>query len=182
SPDLTHWRERTPTYIRRDYRQGLCNIRAANPEASKHTSDATHQSRLEKEIKRPLTFQEVLYKMHKKKGTDQYISNKAQEVVKSYGQQMIDKYVREEEEPQLDPKVWVAASGAPKKGHVYGFGHSMNMRRVLSNASSSGLQETNAFTTPGALGTTTSEMMGFIRDEISSLTLSSSPYDAYAGV
>ncbi|MQL94943.1 hypothetical protein Taro_027610 [Colocasia esculenta] len=77
------------------------------------------------------------------------------------------KYTGEEEKLQLDPEVWVAASGAPKKGHLYGFGHSMDMGRVLSGASSSGSQETSAFTTPGAPGTSPSEMMGFIRDEIS---------------
>ncbi|MQL98388.1 hypothetical protein Taro_031098 [Colocasia esculenta] len=100
--------------------------RAANPEANMHTSGsvsfATHQSRLEKELKRPPTFQEVLDKTHKKKGTDQYISDKAREVAESYSQKMTEKYVGEEEQPQLDPEVWVAASDAPKKGHVYVLG------------------------------------------------------------
>ncbi|MQL97184.1 hypothetical protein Taro_029870 [Colocasia esculenta] len=106
SPDLTLWRERAPTWMRRDYWEGLCNIwaaerwhetsttmkvnRAANLEANKHTSGyvsfATHQSRLEKELKRPLTFQEVFDKTHKKKGTDQYISDRAGEVAESYSQ------------------------------------------------------------------------------------------------
>ncbi|MQM04889.1 hypothetical protein Taro_037695 [Colocasia esculenta] len=58
--------------------------------------------------------------------------------LKSYSQQMIEKYAGEEEQPQLDPEVWVAASGAPKKGHVYGFGHGMDMSRVLSGALSLG--------------------------------------------
>ncbi|MQL93458.1 hypothetical protein Taro_026103 [Colocasia esculenta] len=116
-------------------------IRAVNPEANKHTSGsvsfATHQSRLEKGLKRPSTFQEVFDKTHKKKGTNQYISDRAREVAELYSQQMIEKYVGEEEQPQLDPEVWVAASGASKKGHVYGFGHSMDTSRVLSSASSS---------------------------------------------
>ncbi|MQM11353.1 hypothetical protein Taro_044260 [Colocasia esculenta] len=63
---------------------------AANRESNKHTSRsvsfATHQSILEKELKRPLTFQEVFDKTHKKKGTDQYISDSAREVVESYSQ------------------------------------------------------------------------------------------------
>ncbi|MQM13823.1 hypothetical protein Taro_046749 [Colocasia esculenta] len=71
---------------------------------------------LEKELKRPLTFQEVFDKTHKKKGTDQYISDRAQEVAESYSQKMTEKYVGEAEQPQLDPEVWVAASGALKKG------------------------------------------------------------------
>ncbi|MQM14107.1 hypothetical protein Taro_047035, partial [Colocasia esculenta] len=104
SLDPTLWRERAPTWMRRDYWQGLCNIWAAerwqetsttmivnwaaNLEANKHTSGsisfATHQSRLEKELKRPPTFQEVFDKTPKKKGTYQYISDKAREVVESY--------------------------------------------------------------------------------------------------
>ncbi|MQL93518.1 hypothetical protein Taro_026163 [Colocasia esculenta] len=139
--------------------------RSANPEANMHTSGsvsfATHQSRLEKELKRPPTFQEVFDKTHKKKGTDQYISDRAREVAESYSQQMIGKCAGEEEQPQLDPEVWVTASGAPKKGHVYGFGHNMDTSRVLSGDSSSSSQ-TSAFTTPGAPGTSPSEMMGFI--------------------
>ncbi|MQM14568.1 hypothetical protein Taro_047502 [Colocasia esculenta] len=150
SADPTLWRERAPTWMRRDYWETLCNIwaaerwqqtstimkvnRAANPKANMHTSGsvsfATHQSRLEKELKRPSTFQED-----------------------SYSQQMTDKYVREEEQPRLDPEVWVAASGAPKKGHVYGFGHSMNTSMVLSGASSSASQ-TSAFSTPASAAVT----------------------------
>ncbi|MQM14692.1 hypothetical protein Taro_047630 [Colocasia esculenta] len=146
--------------------------RAANPEANIHTSGsvsfATHQSRLEKELKQPPTFQEVFDKTHKKKGTDQCISTRAREVAESYSQQMTEKYAGEEEEPQLDLEVWVAASGAPKKVHGYGLGHSMDMSRVLSGGSSSSSQ-TSAFTTPGAPGTSPNEMMGFIVDTISGL-------------
>ncbi|MQM14942.1 hypothetical protein Taro_047877 [Colocasia esculenta] len=154
SADPTLWRERAPSWMKRDYWETLCNIwaaerwqqtstimkvnRAANPEANMHTGGsvtfATHQSRLE-----------------------------------SYSQQMIEKYAGEDEQPQLDPEVWVAAFGAPKKGHVYGFGHSMDMSRVLSGASSSASQ-TSAFNTGvGAPGTSPSDMMGFIANTISGL-------------
>ncbi|MQL95208.1 hypothetical protein Taro_027878 [Colocasia esculenta] len=77
--------------MRRNYWKDMCNRwveerwqetsttmkvnRAANPEDNKHTK---------KEVKWPLTFQEVFDKMHKKKGTDQYISDRAQEVAESY--------------------------------------------------------------------------------------------------
>ncbi|MQL80928.1 hypothetical protein Taro_013359 [Colocasia esculenta] len=50
---------------------------------------STHYPRLaqkEKDLKRPSTFQEVFDKTHKKRGTDQYISDRAQEVVESYSQ------------------------------------------------------------------------------------------------
>ncbi|MQL68973.1 hypothetical protein Taro_001283 [Colocasia esculenta] len=175
--------------MRRDYWESLCNIwvakrwqqtsttmkvnRAANLEANMHTSGsvsfATHQSRLEKELKWLLTFQEVFDKTHKKKGTDQYISDRAREVAELYSQQMTETYAAEEEEPQLDPEVWVAASGAPKKGHVYGFGHSIDTSRVLSGASSSASQTSAFSTATGAPGTSPSEMMGFIADTISGL-------------
>ncbi|MQL70060.1 hypothetical protein Taro_002356 [Colocasia esculenta] len=133
--DSTLWREHAPTWMRRDYWQRLCNIwaeerwhetsttmkvnRAANLEANKHTSGsisfATHQSRLENELKWPPTFQEVFDKLHKKKGTDQYVSDKAQEVAESYSQQMIEKYVGEEKQPQLDLEATSAFTtpGAP---------------------------------------------------------------------
>ncbi|MQL88501.1 hypothetical protein Taro_021060 [Colocasia esculenta] len=189
SADPTLWRERAPSWMRRDYWETLCNIwaaerwqqtstimkvnRAANPKANMHTSGsvsfATHQSRLEKELKRLPTFQEVFDRTHKKKGTDQYISDRARQVVESYSQQMTEKYAGEDEQPQLDPEVWVAASGAPKKGHVYGFGHSINTSRVLSGASSSASQ-TSAFNTGvSTLGTSPSDMMGFIANTISGL-------------
>ncbi|MQM09617.1 hypothetical protein Taro_042491 [Colocasia esculenta] len=186
SADPTLWRERAPSWMRRNYWETLCNIwaaerwqqtstimkvnRAADLEANMHTggsvSFATHQSRLEKELKRLPTFQEVFDRTHKKKGTDQYISDRAREVAESYSQQMIEKYTGEDKQPQLDPEVWVAASGAPKKSHVYGFGHSMDMSRVLSGASSSASQ-TSAFNTGvGAPGTSPSDMLGFIANTI----------------
>ncbi|MQL97988.1 hypothetical protein Taro_030694 [Colocasia esculenta] len=90
--------------MRRDNWEGLCNIwaaerwqetsttmkvnRAANPEANKHTSGSIsfvrYQSKLEKVLKRLAIFQEVFDKTHKKKGTDQYISDRAREVMESY--------------------------------------------------------------------------------------------------
>ncbi|MQL86726.1 hypothetical protein Taro_019262, partial [Colocasia esculenta] len=139
-----------------------------NESESGDQSRGQHAYKWEKELKRHLTFQEVFDKTHKKKGMDQYISERAREVAESYSQQMTEKYVGEEEQPQLDPEVWVAASGAPKKGHVHGFGHSMDTSRVLSGALSS-TSHTSAFTIAGAPGTSPSEMTGFIRDEISSL-------------
>ncbi|MQL89422.1 hypothetical protein Taro_021990 [Colocasia esculenta] len=189
SADPTLWRERAPSWMMRDYWETLCSIwaaerwqqtstimkvnRAANPEANMHTggsvSFATHQSRLENELKRLPTFQEVFDRTHKKKGTDQYISDRVREVAESYSQQMTERYAGEDEQPKLDPEVWFAASGAPMKGHVYGFGHSMDTSRVLSGASSSASQ-TSAFNTGvGAPGTSPSDMMSFITNTISGL-------------
>ncbi|MQM18617.1 hypothetical protein Taro_051610 [Colocasia esculenta] len=182
SADPTLWREQALSWMRRDYWETLCNIwsaerwqqtstilkvnRAANPEANMHTSGSVS---FEKELKRLPTFQEVFDRTHKKKGTDQYIRDRAREVAESYSQQMTEKHAGGDEQPQLDLEVWVAASGAPKKGHVYGFGHSIDMSRVLSGASSSASQ-TNAFNVGvGTPGTSPSDMMGFIADTISGL-------------
>ncbi|MQL68086.1 hypothetical protein Taro_000367 [Colocasia esculenta] len=59
--------------------------------------NARKNAEKEKELKQPPTFQEVFDKTHKKKGMDQYISKRAQEVAESYSQQMIEKYAGEEE-------------------------------------------------------------------------------------
>ncbi|MQM04984.1 hypothetical protein Taro_037788 [Colocasia esculenta] len=119
SADPTLWRERALSWMRRDYWETLCNIwtaerwqqtstimkvnRDANLEANMHTggfvSFATHQARLEKELKRLPTFQEVFDRTHKKIGTDQYISDRAREVAESYSQQMTEKYAGEDEQP-----------------------------------------------------------------------------------
>ncbi|MQM22115.1 hypothetical protein Taro_055163 [Colocasia esculenta] len=62
--------------------------RAANPEANNHTSGsasfATHQSILRKQLKCPSTFHEVFDKAHKKKGTNQYINDRARKVAELY--------------------------------------------------------------------------------------------------
>ncbi|MQM17981.1 hypothetical protein Taro_050965 [Colocasia esculenta] len=189
SADPTLWREQAPSWMRGEYWETLCNIwaterwqststimkvnRAANPEADVNTggsvSFATHQSRLEKELKRPPTFSEVFDRTHKKKETDLYISDRAREVAESYSQQMTEKYVGEDEQPRLDPEVWVAASDAPKKGHVYGFGHSIDTSRVLSGGSSS-VSQTSAFNVGvGTPDTSSSDMMGFVANTISGL-------------
>ncbi|MQL69634.1 hypothetical protein Taro_001915 [Colocasia esculenta] len=103
--------------------------RAAHPEANVHTSGsvsfATHKPRLEAQLKRPPQFQELFYQTHKKKGTDDYISQKAREV---------------------------AHLGHPKKGHVYGFEHSLGTARVISSCSSFVSHATSPFTTPTAPG------------------------------
>ncbi|MQM21439.1 hypothetical protein Taro_054479 [Colocasia esculenta] len=62
--------------------------RATHLEANVHTSGsfsfATHKARLEAQLKRPPQFQELFYQTHRKKGKDDYISEKAREVAESY--------------------------------------------------------------------------------------------------
>ncbi|MQM02622.1 hypothetical protein Taro_035388 [Colocasia esculenta] len=128
--------------------------RAAHPEANVHTSGsisfATHKARLEVQLKQPPQFQELFDETHKKTGTNDYISEKAWEVAESYSRGMDERYGDDSQHPELDPDIWVAASGAPKKGHVYGFGHNLGTARVISSCSSSVSHATSPFTTPAA--------------------------------
>ena len=68
----------------------------------------------------------------------------------SYSRRMEEKYEDGSHCPELDPDIWVAVSGAPKKGHVYGFGHSLGTFRVISSCASSVSHATSPFTTPAA--------------------------------
>ncbi|MQL80614.1 hypothetical protein Taro_013058 [Colocasia esculenta] len=140
--------------MRGDYRETLCNIWAA--ERWQQTSTIMKVNRAANPEANMHTGGSVSFATHQSR-------------LESYSQQMTEKYVGEDEQPQLDPEVWVAASGAPKKGYVYGFGHSMNTSRVLSGASSSASQ-TSAFNAEvGIPGTSPSDMMGFITNTISGL-------------
>ncbi|MQM10427.1 hypothetical protein Taro_043321, partial [Colocasia esculenta] len=176
STDKNEWKEHGPVWMRKEYWTELCNIwgaekwsensnkakqsRAAHPEANVHTSSsvsfATHKARLEVQLKRPPQFQELFDETHKKKGTNDYISEKAREVAESYSRGMDERYGVDNQRPELDPDILVAASGAPKKGHVYGFGHSLGTTRVISSCSSSVSHATSSFTTPAAPGVSSS--------------------------
>ncbi|MQL84451.1 hypothetical protein Taro_016963, partial [Colocasia esculenta] len=173
STDKNQWKAHGPVWMRKEYWMELCDIwraekwnensskakqnRAAHPEANLHTSGfvsfATHKARLEVvQLKRPPQFQELFDETHKKKGTNDYISEKAREVAESYSRGMDEMYGDDSQRPELDPDIWIAASGAPKKGHVYGFGHSLGTTRVISSCSSSVSHATSPFTTSAAPG------------------------------
>ncbi|MQM10491.1 hypothetical protein Taro_043385 [Colocasia esculenta] len=174
STDKNQWKEHRPVWMRKEYWIELCEIwegekwnenstkakqnRAAHPEANVHTSGsvsfATHKARLEVQLKWPPQFQELFDETHKKKGTNDYISEKAREVAasESYSRGMDERYGDDSQSPELDPDIWVVASGAPKKGHFYGFGHSLGTARVISTCSSSVSHATSPFTTPASPG------------------------------
>ncbi|MQL84883.1 hypothetical protein Taro_017400 [Colocasia esculenta] len=154
SADLTLWRERAPSWMRGDYWETLCNIWAAK--RWQQTSTIMKVNRAANPEANMHTGGSVSFATHQSR-------------LESYSQQMTEKYAGEDEQPRLDPEVWVAASGAPKKGHVYGFGHSIDTSRVLSGGSSSASQ-TSAFNARvGTPGTSPSDMMGFIANTISGL-------------
>ncbi|MQL79129.1 hypothetical protein Taro_011567 [Colocasia esculenta] len=137
STDKNQWKKHGPVWMRKEYWIELsCN----DPLIS------------EVQFKRPPQFQELFDETHKKKGMNDYISKKAQEVAESYSRGMDERYGDDNQCPDLDPDIWVAASRAPKKGHVYGFGHSLGTARVISSCSSSVSHVTSPFTTPAAPG------------------------------
>ncbi|MQM17285.1 hypothetical protein Taro_050255 [Colocasia esculenta] len=106
----------------------------------------------EAQLKRPPQFQEPFDETPKKKGMNDYISEKAREVAESYKRGMDERYGDDSQRLELDPDIWVAVYGASKNGHVYGFGHSLGTARVLSSCSSSISHVTSPFTTPTAPG------------------------------
>ncbi|MQM00714.1 hypothetical protein Taro_033454, partial [Colocasia esculenta] len=105
----------------------------------------------ETQLKWPPQFQELFDQTHKKKGMNDYISEKTREVA-SYSRGMEESYGDDSQRLELDPDIWVAASGAPKKGHVYGFRHSLVTTRMISSCSSSVSHVISPFTTPTVLG------------------------------
>ncbi|MQL71388.1 hypothetical protein Taro_003712 [Colocasia esculenta] len=184
STDKNQWKEHGPVWMRKEYWTELCEIwgegkwnentskakqnRAAHPEANVHMSGsisfATHKVRLEVQLKQPPQFQELFDETHKKKETNDYISEKAREIAESYSRGMDERYGDDSQHPELDPDIWVAAYGAPKKGHVYGFGHSLGTTRVISSYSSSVSYATSPFTTPAAPGGSSSAALTMTPD------------------
>ncbi|MQL85026.1 hypothetical protein Taro_017533 [Colocasia esculenta] len=112
STDNNQWKEHGPVWMRKEYWIELCEIwggekwnensakakknRATHPKANVHTSGsvsfAMHKARLEAQLKRPPQFQALFDETHKKKGTDDYISENAREVAESYSRGMDERY------------------------------------------------------------------------------------------
>ncbi|MQM20341.1 hypothetical protein Taro_053358, partial [Colocasia esculenta] len=76
--------------------------------------------------------------------------------LESYSRGMNERYGDDSQRLELDPDIWVATSGAPKKGHVFGFGHSLGTVTVISSCSSSVSHQTSPFTTPTVPGDSSS--------------------------
>ncbi|MQM21958.1 hypothetical protein Taro_055005 [Colocasia esculenta] len=123
--DKNEWKEHGSVWMRKEYWTELCDIwgaekwnensnkakqnRAALPEANLHTSGsvsfATHKARLEVQLKRPPQFQELFDETHKKKGTNDYISENAREVAELYSRGMDERYGDDNQRPELDPDI-----------------------------------------------------------------------------
>ncbi|MQM14326.1 hypothetical protein Taro_047256, partial [Colocasia esculenta] len=90
------------------------------------------------ELERAPTFRKLFVKTHKRKGTDDYVSEIARTItVKTYDRMMADRYAEGTPQPDLDPEAWVRAAGGPRKSRVYDFGDSLDTTPALSSYASS---------------------------------------------
>ncbi|MQM23327.1 hypothetical protein Taro_056391 [Colocasia esculenta] len=121
SQDPTTWMDYSPVWMRRDYWESLCHRwatgpwqersqaakrnRAAHPEKNVHTSGSRH------ELERAPTFCELFDRTHKRKGTDDYVSESARTIAETYDRTMANLYVEGTPQPDLDPKARVDAAG-----------------------------------------------------------------------
>ncbi|MQL73890.1 hypothetical protein Taro_006249 [Colocasia esculenta] len=155
--DPMAWLDYDPVWLRRDYWESLCEHwatgpwqersqaakrnRSTHPEKNVHTSGsvsyATHNQKLHHELERAPTFHELFDRTHKRKGTDDYVSESARTIAETYDMTMADRYVEGTPQPDLDPEAWVDAEGGPRKGRVYSFGDSLDTTLVLSSYASS---------------------------------------------
>ncbi|MQM15270.1 hypothetical protein Taro_048212 [Colocasia esculenta] len=136
SIDKNQWKEHGPVWMRKEYWMELCVIWGGEKwnenSAKAKLNRATHPEA----------------NVHTS-GSVSFATHKAR---LSYSRGMDERYRDNSQRLELDPDIWVAASGEPKKGHVYGFGHRLGMARVISSCSSFVSHTTSSFTTPAAPG------------------------------
>ncbi|MQM04203.1 hypothetical protein Taro_036988 [Colocasia esculenta] len=110
--DPMAWIDYGPVWLRRDYWESLCERWAAGPwqqwsqaairnrsthlEKNVHTSGsvsyATHSQKLHHEFERAPTFRELFDRTHKRKGTDDYVSESGRTIAETYDRTMAERY------------------------------------------------------------------------------------------
>ncbi|MQL96050.1 hypothetical protein Taro_028726, partial [Colocasia esculenta] len=155
------WQERS---------QAAKRNRSTHPEKNVHTSGsvsyATHSQKLHHELERAPTFRELFDRTHKRKGTDDYVSESARTIVETYDRTMADRYVEGTPQPDLDPEAWVDAAGGPRKGRVYDFGDNLDTTPVLSSYASLVAPPTYASSSAAPPVSGIEEMRTLIREEL----------------
>ncbi|MQM05844.1 hypothetical protein Taro_038662 [Colocasia esculenta] len=146
-----------------------CN-RSTHPKKNVHTSGsvsyATHSQKLHHELERAPTFRELFDQTHKRKGTDDYVSESARTIAETYDRMMTDRYAEGTPQPDLDPEAWVDATGGPRKGRVYGFGDSLDTTPVLSSYASSVAPPAYASSSAASPSSGVEDMRTLIREEL----------------
>ncbi|MQM18706.1 hypothetical protein Taro_051700 [Colocasia esculenta] len=173
--DPMAWLDYGPVWLRRDYWESLCERwatgpwqersqaakcnRSTHPEKNVHTSGSvsyvTHSQKLHHELERAPTFRELFDRTHKRKGTDDYVSESARTIA-----------VKGTSQPDLDLEAWVDAAGGPRKGRVYGFGDNLDTTPVLSSYASSVAPPTYASSSAAQPVSGVEEMRTLIREEL----------------
>ncbi|MQM01371.1 hypothetical protein Taro_034126 [Colocasia esculenta] len=156
--DPLMWKGHGPPSIRRDYWDTMCDQwatehfrhrsriatenRTKMPEATLHTSGSIsfggQKRKLEKEKDGPVSYKELFEHTHRRKNTDDFVSQKAKEVMETYVDQMVDKHGDDStQHPDFDPTAWLAATGQPKKGRVFGFGSGLDAGGIINSSQDS---------------------------------------------
>ncbi|MQM23160.1 hypothetical protein Taro_056223 [Colocasia esculenta] len=118
------------------------------------------------ELERAATFRELFNRTHKRKGRDDYVSESARTIDKTYDKTMADRYAEGTPQPDLDPEAWVDAVGGLRKGRVYGFGDSLDTTPVLSSYASSVTPPAYASSSAAPPGSGVEEMRTLIREKL----------------
>ncbi|MQM20083.1 hypothetical protein Taro_053098 [Colocasia esculenta] len=139
--DPMAWLDYGPVWLRRDYWESLCERWATGPwqewsQAAKRNR-STHPEKNHHELERAPTFRELFDRTHKRKRTDDYVSESARTIAETYDRTMVDHYAEGTPQPDLDPEAWVDAARGPRKGRVYDFRDSLDTTPVLSSYASS---------------------------------------------
>ncbi|MQM07007.1 hypothetical protein Taro_039840 [Colocasia esculenta] len=186
SRDPKTWMHYGPVWLRRDYWESLCHRwatgpwqershaakcnRAALPEKNVHTngsvSYATHSHKLCHELEHAPTFRELFDQTHKRKGTNDYVSESACTIAETYDRTMADCYAEGTPYPDLDPKAWVDVVGGLRKGRVYDFGDSLDTTLVLSSYASSVAPPAYASSSAAPPGSGGEDMRTLIGEEL----------------
>ncbi|MQL83003.1 hypothetical protein Taro_015500 [Colocasia esculenta] len=184
--DPRAWLDYGPAWLRRDYWESLCERwatgpwqqrsqatirnRSTHPEKNVHTSGsvsyATHSKKLHHELECAPTFCELFDRTHKRKGTDDYVSESARTIAERYDRMMTERYAEGTPQPDLDAEAWVEAAGEQRKGRVYSFRDSLDTHPVLSSYASSIAPSAYASSSAAPPASSVEEIRGFIREEL----------------
>ncbi|MQL83598.1 hypothetical protein Taro_016103, partial [Colocasia esculenta] len=141
--DPMAWLDYAHIWLSRDYWESLCDRGLLDHGRSGHRrQNATDQlirrrmCILHHELERAPTFRKLFDRTHKRKGTDDYVSESARTIAETYDRTMADRYAEGTPQSDLDQEAWVNAAGGPRKGRVYGFGDSLDTTIVLSSYAS----------------------------------------------
>ncbi|MQM00068.1 hypothetical protein Taro_032796 [Colocasia esculenta] len=146
--DPLMWKGHGPPTIRRDYWDAMCDkwamedfqhrsrIAVENqtkmPEATLHTNSSIsfgrQNNKMEKDKGGHVSYKELFENTHRRKNTCDFVSQKVKEVMTGGDST---------QHPEFDAMAWLAATGQPKKGRVFGFGSDLDAAGVINSSQDS---------------------------------------------